>query len=31
VSSRDGSWRAMLETLRVNAPLDDRLFQPPPR
>jgi hypothetical protein len=31
VSSRDGSWRAMLKTLRVNAPLDDRLFEPPPR
>jgi hypothetical protein len=29
VSSRDGSWRAMLKTLRVNVPLDDRLFQPP--
>jgi hypothetical protein len=31
VSSRDGSWRAMLKTLQVNSPLDDRLFEAPAR
>jgi hypothetical protein len=31
VSSRDGTWRAMIKSLQVNATLDDRLFEPPSR
>lgn len=31
VSRPDGSWRAMLKELRVNVPLDDRLFSRPDR
>lgn len=30
VSREEGKWRAMLERLEVNPPLDDALFVPPP-
>lgn len=31
VSSRDGTWRAMLKSLRVNVPLEPALFERPAR
>lgn len=30
VSSRDGTWRVMLKSLRVNVDLEPALFEPPP-